>query len=90
MTRHVTRVINDSVPFSPFEGAELTASIALDRFEIREQRIVRAATIKERHGVSAPQSLSHHVWSNEACAAQNQDVEWLVCLTHFIRRNTCC
>ncbi len=46
MPRYVTRIVDDDIPLAALEAVQAAIAVALDGFEIGEQRVVRAAAIE--------------------------------------------
>ena len=75
--RHITGVIDGSIPFAPGQAHKITGTIAFDLFKIREQATVRATTIEQRDIVTTAQEFTHHVRPDKARATQDKNIEWL-------------
>ncbi len=75
MTRVEAGVIDDCVPVSPFQRIKLIVPVADQCLDVRKHTRRRLATIEHADVVAAGSRVINLMRPDEACAAENQDVE---------------
>lgn len=77
MTWHISGRIDDSVPLTTFQRIQLSIPIAVQLPHLGEEIAPRASAVEERDGVPPRQREFRHMNAEEACATQQQDLQWL-------------
>jgi hypothetical protein len=72
-TRDVARRIDDRLPLSPAQSAEVTLPIAMQPLRLREEVRVRLTTVEERHSVTSPKGALNDGTAEELRTAENEE-----------------
>jgi hypothetical protein len=72
--RQVARGIDDSVPRAALQRAELAVAIAVQLLDVAKQLWMRPSTVEQRDRMTTCARGINDVWSDEACATEDQDL----------------